>query len=276
MSPKKPLLRDDLATLLQKFSQSDVVDVMAKEYATSASRPVPLSRIRDNAILSHIIIAADELEQSREIIKSGRDLAPIIIRPLGDNYEVVLGRRRYHAAIKMQAETIPAIIKTFDDIEMILTMFVNLRQSRERNVLALATLGKELAHSYGYSQAALAQLGRMSRPAIANMMRLLKLPEAVRRLMYDGTISYGHARALVNVGAPQQQRILEKCLAGHWSVRQLEQTINLSRRQLPESKAAEPASGPTLTIKRGSVTMKFASTRERDDFLKRLRDQKLL
>jgi len=274
MSRKKTILRDDLASLLKKFSSSDVVGKIAKEYASASSLLMPLGSIVDNRYLAHIAPDRRELEKMMVSLQSDREVAPLVVRPFDGRYEIVLGRRRYHAALKLGMNEVPVIVKPYSDVEMLLTIFVNLRQSRENYSLSLATLGQALIEEFGYSQAALGQVGQMSRPTVANFLRMLRLPLEIQTLVSSGELSYGHARALINVASERQIEYLGLIKSNKWSVRQLERAIAQTRSSVKEDTGMTARN--QYILKENELNIRFKNQRAAQRFLKRLKSLKLL
>ncbi len=278
MSPSKKLLREDLSSLVKKYASSDVVETMSRQYASSLSRTIPLSQIIDTQRLKHLRISEAELDKVMASLRTQREVAPIIVRPHGDQFEIVLGRRRYHAAKVLGLPSIATIIQPFEEDEMMLTIIANLRESREANALTIATLGQALHDEFGYTQAALALVGHVSRATMANMMRLLKLPEKIQRAVTKGELTYGHARALINVNPSLQEAIMASAIKNRWSVRQVEYLANLVKtKPLDEAIGlVNQTEAGRLIVKKRKLTIVFRSETELNDFIKRLQDQKLL
>jgi ParB family chromosome partitioning protein len=278
MKRNKAVLREDLASLLKKYASSDVVASMARQYAKTSSQMLPIERIRDNNRLKHLSISPSELEKTMTSVSTQLDVAPLIVRPYGNDFEIVLGRRRYYASLRLGHRQLPVIVSPLNDVEMILTMIANLRDSRESNAVSIATLGKALYTEFGYSQAALATVSHMSRSTMANLLRLLKLPPSIQHLISEGRISYGHARAIINLEPDTQAKLINETLKRQWSVRSLETAAALSKAPGGEHMLDyfEKSPKSKMSIKRRSVTFSFDNKEELDAFLKRLHDQKVL
>ncbi len=278
MKRKPSLLRDDLATLVKRFASTDVVETMARQYANNVPKQLPLALIIDNERLKHLKIPHLELQKAALAIDTNRDVAPIIVRPIADKFEIVLGRRRYHAALEAQLPFVSAIIQPFAEDEMMLTIIANLRQSRDSNALSIATLCKALQQEFGYTQQALSLVAHVSRPTIANLMRLLKLPTEVQRQLMKGDISYGHARALINLEPAAINKIVPRLLAEQWSVRQLETIIRLMDGHEFEEAISIVCNKEfaNLTVEKKRVIVSFSSEKACLKFVKRLHKQKIL
>jgi ParB family chromosome partitioning protein len=278
MSRKSKVLPENLASIVKKYASSDVVESMARQYARSTILNIPVTTIQDNRWLEKIPISEVDIQKTRQSIEAKREVAPLILRPVGNDYEIVLGRRRYHTALSMDIKELPAIIMPFTDDEMMLTIITNLRQSREDNALSIAVLAQALHDDYGYTQNALAIIGHMSRSTMANLMRLNKISSVLQIKLIEGKLTYGHVRSLINL-EPQQQVILAKqAVAKHWSVRRLEQAIVIARTYGIDKviDMIESNNGLRIQTMGKRLVITFESKREIDDFLAKLKLHKLL
>ncbi len=140
--------------------------------------------------------ALDELAAS---VKARGLIQPIVVRASGKGYEIVAGERRWRAAQRAQLHQIPALVRTLDDGEMLELAIIENIQRQDLNAIEEAESYQRLIKSYGHSQEALAKLVGKSRSHVANLLRLLDLPPAVRAMVADGRLTMGHARALVGV-----------------------------------------------------------------------------
>lgn len=165
--------------------------------------------------------ALDELAAS--IAKRGV-IQPIIVRPRGNGrYELVAGERRWRAAQKARLHTIPALVRELDDREvMALTLIENL-QREDLNPVEEARAYQRLADSEGMTQAEIARMVEKSRSHVANIQRLLNLPEAVLDLVEAGKLSMGHARALI--GQDDAATIATRAVNDNLSVREIEKLV---------------------------------------------------
>lgn len=141
----------------------------------------------------------EDIDQLAESIKIHGVLQPIIVKPIEDNkYMLIAGERRWQASQIAGLSNIPAIIKDIEAAKALeLTIIENIQRA-DLNAIEEAFGFKQLIELYNYSQEELAQTLSLSRSHIANMLRLLGLPEEVKQLVIDKKISAGHARCLVN------------------------------------------------------------------------------
>ncbi|WP_174274775.1 ParB/RepB/Spo0J family partition protein [Sphingomonas bacterium] len=161
--------------------------------------------------------ALDELAAS---VKARGLIQPIVVRGAGKGYEIVAGERRWRAAQRAQLHQIPALVRTLDDSETLELAIVENIQRQDLNAIEEAESYHRLIKSFGHSQEALGKMVGKSRSHVANLLRLLDLPQAVRAMIADGRLSMGHARALI--GVENGEAIAEEVVRRGLSVRETE------------------------------------------------------
>ena len=144
--------------------------------------------------------ALDELAQS---ISARGVIQPIVVRQLGRQYQIIAGERRWRAAQRARLHEIPAIIRDFSDSEALEIALIENIQREDLNPIEEAEAYHRLIEQFGHTQAELGRLVDKSRSHVANLMRLLDLPKPVRQYVMEGTISMGHARALLSLDDPE-------------------------------------------------------------------------
>ncbi|WP_066550110.1 MULTISPECIES: ParB/RepB/Spo0J family partition protein [unclassified Sphingomonas] len=147
-------------------------------------------------------------------------IQPIVVRPHGKEYQIVAGERRWRAAQRARLHEVPVIVRDLDDAETLEIALLENIQREDLNAIEEADAYAKLIKEYGHSQEALAKLVHKSRSHVANLMRLLDLPPEVQRHVIDGTLTMGHARALVN--APDPEALAARVIARGLSVRETE------------------------------------------------------
>ena len=154
-------------------------------------------------------------------------LQPIVVRQLGpEQYELVMGERRWRAAQQAGLERIPAIVRATDDTAMLRDALLENLHRSQLNPLEEAAAYSQLLEDFGCTHDELAQRIGRSRPQISNTIRLLKLSPAVQRRVAAGVLSAGHARSLLGVeDADQQDRLAARVVAEGISVRGLEEIV---------------------------------------------------
>ena len=152
-------------------------------------------------------------------------LQPIIVRraPDGDGYQLVAGERRWRAAQRAGLHQIPALVRELDDAATYEIALVENIQRQDLNAIEEAGAYRRLIDDFGHNQEALAKLVGKSRSHVANLMRLLDLPDAVQALVGDGSLAMGHARALI--GAADAEAIARRVVKEGLSVRAVEALV---------------------------------------------------
>ncbi len=178
--------------------------------------------------------ALSELEAS---IREFGVLQPLLVRPMSDgSYKIVAGERRYRAARRAELTEVPVIIKSLTDAEAAAIALIENLQREDLNPIEEAAGIRKLIEEYGYTQEEAAEKLSKSRPAIANALRLLALPKDVMKLVEEGKLSAGHARALLGLEDEKlisdiASEIVEKQL----SVRQTEQLVKALKKPKKEA-----------------------------------------
>ena len=180
-------------------------------------------------------------------------LQPILVRPLDDGgYELIAGERRWRAAQRAGLATVPAIVRTTDDLSSIEQALVENLHRQDLTPLEEAAAYQQLIEDFHLTHEQLSARVGKSRSAITNTLRLLGLPPGVQHLLVDGQLSAGHARALL--GTPDralQERLAREAVAGGWSVRMIEQAVRLGGVPDPAT-AGESTDDSSTTPESGS------------------------
>lgn len=178
--------------------------------------------------------AMNELANS---IKAHGVISPIVVnRSAGGKYMIIAGERRYRAAKLAGLDTIPAIVREFSDKEIQEISLIENLQREDLNPIEAAYGMKRLMEEFSMTQEVLAERLGKSRPAIANTLRLLTLPDEVIDLVRTGKLSSGHARALVPLQRNDQIALAQECVRAGWSVREMERAVK-QRLNPPEVQA---------------------------------------
>ncbi len=183
---------------------------------------------------------------SRSITEIGV-IQPIVVRELEDGqYELIAGERRWRAAKRANLAAIPAIIRTSDDLSSLETAVVENLHRQDLNPLEEASAYQQLVEEFGLTQDDVAQRVGRSRSAVANTLRLLQLPPMVQRLLIEGQLSAGHARALLATpDRSEQERLATQIVEEGLTVRQIEEML---REEDPTESAGEDESPAEQTI----------------------------
>jgi ParB family chromosome partitioning protein len=157
-------------------------------------------------------------------------LQPVVVRRLGEGYQLVVGERRWRAAKRAGMTRIPAVIREVSDAESLELALVENLLREDLNPMEEAEAYQRLLAEFGWTQEELAQRVSRDRSSIANCLRLLKLPELIHADLRAGRLTMGHARALLSLDSPAEQlRLREEILAHSWSVRATEEGVQAKR-----------------------------------------------
>ena len=163
-------------------------------------------------------------ELAASIAKHGV-IMPIIVNKSGDRYMIIAGERRFRASKIAGLTKVPVIIKTYNERQIKEISLIENLQREDLNPIEAATAMRSLMDDYGMTQEELADRIGKSRPAIANTLRLLTLSQEVIKLVANGYLSAGHARALVSVPQFDQVKIAEDAIKDGLSVRDIEKKV---------------------------------------------------
>jgi len=163
------------------------------------------------------------LKELAESIKSVGVVQPIIVRAVKGRYSIIAGERRWRAARMAGLSQMPAIVREWDESKRLEVALVENLQRDDLNPIEQAKGIRQLMDHHGYTQEAVSERIGCSRPAVANLLRLLTLPDPVQNMLIQSVLSAGHGRALVTLKDAQLQMKLANLSASQgWSVRQLE------------------------------------------------------
>ena len=195
-------------------------------------KKIKITQIEPNKAQPRTDFDEEKIEELADSIREYGLIQPIVVK-LNKNgyYTIIAGERRWRAARKAGLKEVPAVIKDVSEqTEKEITLIENI-QREDLNALEEAAGIKELMDVYGLTQEDVAKKIGRSRPAVANILRLLNLPEEIQKLVKEGTLSQGHARALLAVeDQVKAQEIAKLIIAQDMSVRQTEAYIaNLSK-----------------------------------------------
>lgn len=195
----------------------DVGEEMGAIERARGQRKVPVEFLRPNARNPRKVFAEAELEDLAASVRERGILQPIIVRSIPgmiDAYEIIAGERRWRAAQRAELHDVPVILVEANDREALEIAIVENVQRADLNAMEEAAGYERLIAEFDYTQNDLAKVIGKSRSHVANTLRLSKLPEPVKKLVSDGSVSAGHARALLAVSDPEQvaKRVVEQGL----------------------------------------------------------------
>ena len=196
----------------------------AEEWGTSIQE-IPVGELDPNPDQPRQSFDPESIAQLADSIRDQGVLQPLLVVPAsGGRYRIIAGERRYRASRVAGLETVPCIVKDIDVIRQMEIALIENLQREDLNPMEAARGIQALMKQCGYTQEKVsARLGK-SRPAVANLLRLLSLPEEVTEMVRDGLISAGHARVLAGIRSAEEQiRLAKRAADEGMSVRRLEQ-----------------------------------------------------
>lgn len=200
---------------------------------------IALTDIMPNRFQPREIFDDDSLLELAESIKQHGVIQPIIVRKIGDKYELIAGERRYRASAIAGKETIPALVRDIDDKEAAKIALLENLQRKDLTPIEEAKTYQTILKLDNITQDELAQNLGKSQSAIANKLRLLNLDEEVQTALLNSQISERHARSLLSVDNETQKQLLNKILNERLTVRQLDEEIMKITGKMPESEEQE-------------------------------------
>ena len=229
MSTGKPA--SGLGRGLQALLGEQIVPTSASGDAASSRtggvREIEIGRIRPNPEQPRVQFKEEAIDELADSIVERGVLQPILLRPHGDGFEIVAGERRWRAAQRARLHTIPAIVREIDHSTAAEIALIENIQREDLNAIEEAEGYRQLIERHGHTQDNVAKLVHKSRSHIANLLRLLELPEFVRQSLLRGDISMGHARAVA--AAPDPEALTKEVIAKGLSVRQAEQRARIEK-----------------------------------------------
>lgn len=211
---------------------------------------VPIEFLEPSPLQPRRSFAENELAALADSIRAKGVMQPLLVRPAGDSgtrYEIVAGERRWRAAQLAGLHELPVLVRTLSDRETLEVALIENVQRQDLSPLEEAEGYRRLIDDFGHTQDALAGAVGKSRSHIANLLRLLGLPEEVRGMLEQGALSAGHARALLCARAPEA--LARSVVARGLNVRQTEALVRTESMRAAAPRKAEPDPN-TATLER--------------------------
>ncbi len=232
-----------------------------------ALRAIPIGQIRANPFQPRQEFRPEQLADLEASLKVNGLLQPITVRPspTGSGFELIAGERRYRAATRLGWTEIPALIKSVDDREALSLALVENLQRADLDPIEEAEGYQRLQQEFSATQQQVADAVGKDRSTVANALRLLQLPASVRRLLQEGQLTTGHARALLGLTTERAMADLARdSVAQGMSVREVERRVKAVRPAPTGGTApkAKPAAPPTTSAA-------AAETRRLEELLRR-------
>ncbi len=268
--------------------------VVPETVATGSDSSIAIEMIRANPNNPRRRFGDDELQDLSNSIREHGIVQPILVRPVNGasdcQYEIVAGERRWRAAQLAGLHSVPILVRDVEDRQALEIAIVENVQRADLNPIEEALGYNQLVDDYAYTQADLARIIGKSRSHVANTLRLLKLPESVRAMVSVGSLSAGHARALVTADNPEE--LASRIVKDGLSVRQVEtltQPSDTRENKSGKSSAAVEKDADTLALEKslgdllglkvavnfknngsGDIRISYKSLEQLDDICRRL------
>ena len=275
---------------------SDVVQEEPESGSARADLHVPIEQVRPNPDQPRRTFAPDALDELSASISEKGIIQPLIVRRAPnapDQYEIVAGERRWRAAQAAKLHEVPVILRDYTDVEVLEIAIIENIQRADLNPIDEAMGYRQLMDRFGHTQEQMAAALGKSRSHIANLLRLLSLPEEVHRYLVSGALTAGHARALV--GHDQAVQIAREIIQRKLSVRETEKLAKkgpaIKKRSVPGAPVPKDADtvqlenelSATLRMKvtidhkpseeGGKLTINYRSLEQLDDLMRVLSGQ---
>jgi ParB family chromosome partitioning protein len=237
--------------------------------ASGTLRELPVNHVVPNPYQPRTQVDEAALIELTSSIEASGLLQPVIVRPRNGKYELIAGERRWRAVQRLGWTKIPAVVREVDDPTLLTLALIENLQRDELTAIDEAAGYQRLSEEFKLPQSEIARLVGRNRSTVANVLRLLKLPEEVKTLVQQRKLSEGHARALLSVAEESDLVPLARQAVEHgWSVRDLEAR---ARNEVPATLLAGGATNATRTqpANRGIQRMASADVRRLEDALRK-------
>ncbi|RMH60920.1 MAG: ParB/RepB/Spo0J family partition protein [Zetaproteobacteria bacterium] len=251
------------------------------------ANPIAISSIKPNRYQPRKRFSTEQLKTLTESIRRDGVLTPILVRPMGNGYELIAGERRWRAAQAAGLVEIPAVVREVDDLQALEFAIVENEQRDDLTAIESARAYQRMIEEFGCTQQQVAERIGVSRVQVSNTIRLLQLPESIQAMVEKRELSMGQARPLVGLERAVAEELARACVEQGWSARQMEkaakraQTSKRAKREpdadvlaLQEELQRKLGLPVLLTYRKdGSGTLKISYSRpdELDGVLRKLR-----
>lgn len=259
--------------LVKRFTKSDVIASIEKEYQRANPSYISPKLIDDNDYLKKVKVNKDAICEALISIKDKGITSPLIVKRKKDHYEIILGRRRLIAAKKFDLKEVPCVIIDIEDEEMLVMLAADIRDSNYSNMVELSLVCNTLCDNYNFNQNDLARLLHQSRSQISNIMRLKNFNDQILKDISYGKLSFGHAKALITLPDELISEMVEKIYQNNLSVRQTEKMIYQYKHQVDFNKIQDrliKKFNCDVNVDKHSVKFNFVDEKDKEIFLEKI------
>lgn len=220
-------------------------------------KEIPLKELRPNPYQPRKVFSEEAIEELKQSIMLHGILQPIIARKSIKGYEIVVGERRYRAAVEAGLKTVPVVVRQMTEQQMMELAILENLQREDLNPIEEALAYQTLLERLDFTQDELAKRLGKSRPHITNHVRLLSLPEEIKNYISEGKISMGHGRTLLALKNKEKlNAVVEKVMKEKLNVRQLEQYIHQLNENVPRETRMKEQPKKDIFIKQRETTLR--------------------
>ena len=219
----------------------DAKDISIQTETPNQETKISIANLKPSPSQPRRLFDKNSINELAESIKSKGLVQPILVRPSpveSGTYEIIAGERRWRAAQIAQLHEVPAVVRKLDDVEALEIAIIENVQRSDLSPIEEAAGYKRLIENHGHTQEALSEIVGKSRSHIANIIRLLGLPQSIQDMISEGKISSGHARAIMNSAFPE--RLAEKIVSENLSVRAAEELAKQRKSGVKKVKLKDP------------------------------------
>ena len=219
----------------------DTKEISTQTETSNQETKISIASLKPSPSQPRRLFDKNSINELAESIKSKGLVQPILVRPSPTEtgiYEIIAGERRWRAAQIAQLHEIPAVVRKLDDVEALEIAIIENVQRSDLSPIEEAAGYKRLIENHGHTQEVLAEIVGKSRSHIANIIRLLGLPQSIQDMISEGKISSGHARAIMNSAFPEQ--LAEKIVSENLSVRAAEYLAKQRKPGVKKVKLKDP------------------------------------
>ena len=219
----------------------DAKEISAQTQTSNQETKISIANLKPSPSQPRRLFDKNSINELAESIKSKGLVQPILVRPSPTEsgiYEIIAGERRWRAAQIAQLHEVPAVVRKLNDTEALEIAIIENVQRSDLSPIEEAAGYKRLIENHSHTQEALAEIVGKSRSHIANIIRLLSLPQSIQDMISEGKISSGHARAIMNSAFPEQ--LAEKIVSENLSVRAAEDLAKKRKPGVKKVKLKDP------------------------------------
>tara|TARA_B100001029_G_C15061529_1_gene458953 strand:- start:3421 stop:4281 length:861 start_codon:yes stop_codon:yes gene_type:complete len=235
-----PISKKGLGRGLSSLMGDTSDDSMQNESVNQETK-ISIANLKPSPSQPRRLFDKNSINELAESIKSKGLVQPILVRPSPTEvgrYEIIAGERRWRAAQIAQLHEVPAVVRQLDDVEALEIAIIENVQRSDLSPIEEAAGYKRLIENHGHTQEVLGEIVGKSRSHIANILRLLSLPQSIQDMITEGKISSGHARAIMNSAFPEQ--LANKIVKENLSVREVEKLVKSKKSIVKKVRLKDP------------------------------------